>query len=291
VLITNIVFTTFVLNSPEELVRELLGILKQDVKQFIRQRRTDRELSSSPGPSLLLSPSDEIVLFLIHHRHYIPDILLAATFQICKSTANRTHHRIRHWMYQLLKPEISFYDLRWRIDHGGILFWNQLFTFIVDGSEQQVLSSDNTIQNGLHYSTKKSWSSLNIVLWVSLDGHIMHLSQSYPGGKNDDSVLKMRNEQHWIHYLEPHESGFGDSGFDGFEQWRIFSVPPVRNDLYSRVAHYRIMVEQTIEKIKNFGSCGDVLRFAIAQQPDDSKRFHQESWTIAAAFINRYYLK
>jgi hypothetical protein len=104
-----------------------------------------------------------VILFLIHFRHYIPDILLSSMFNISKVTAYRAHHRMRTWMYQLLSPELSWHDYTWRWNHGGIVFNGQVVTFLVDGSEQKVVAPEEPRLNTGYYSGKKSHPSINIV--------------------------------------------------------------------------------------------------------------------------------
>jgi hypothetical protein len=265
-----------------------LGISRYEGQKLIQRRSFERQKQVAGRP-IELSPYDEVILFFLHFRHYPTDILLASIFHIPKSTASRTHHRMRKWLFQLLQPELTWHDFTWRWNHGGCDFHGQMFTFLVDGSEQRVTSSDNVRQNLAHYSSKKGQPSLNIVAWVAMSGQILHLSHTYGGGTNDNDILKKEKDvdDGWMKQLEPQESGFGDSGFDALEHLKVYSVPSERNSMYSRIAHYRITAEQSFEKIKNFGSCSDPLRFAIATNPDKVKEYHQQCWTIAAVLVNR----
>ena len=96
-----------------------------------------------------------------------------------------------HWFYRLLKPKISVGTWSWRKSEGATPFWDNdtWLSFIVDGSEQIVYSAADLISNIDLFSGKKGHPSLTILLWVTLMGKVIHLSQSFAGSRNDPILL------------------------------------------------------------------------------------------------------
>lgn len=176
------------------------------------------------------------------------------------------------------------------MNNGGVKFFNDYITFIVDGSEQKCGAAEDLDANISHYSAKKKQPSVNIIIWTSLNGKILHLSSSYGGLYNDDYVMKKEGLlwQNSVN-LKENERGFADSGFSGLSP-SIVTVPANRNTLYTLVAHFRIEVEQSIEKIKNYGACNETIRMKLGINDEELHTFHHENWTIGAVFVNRYNL-
>lgn len=86
--------------------------------------------------------------------------------------------------------------------------------------------------------------------------------------------------------LKENEKGFADSGFKALKN--INSIPWKTCPLTPAVAHYRIVIEQMFEKIKNWTACRKTIRLKIESNEDNLHRFHQECWTIVSVFVNRY---
>lgn len=236
-----------------------------------------------------MTAQDEIILTLLHFRHYVKDILLGSIFGISKQTANNIHHRGRDWFFQLLKPELSFHSFEWRKLHGGNYFWdhNSMLTFLIDGSEQEICAPKDAQFNTLVYSAKKGQCSLNILLWTSIDGKILKISDSFPGIRNDTHLLESTN-QDWISELEECEFGFGDAIFNNHQIYKVFTVKDRGTQAHRNFSHFRIRIEQTIERVKNFQVCSMKIRIKVEQDLEKAKDFHQKCWTIASVLANRY---
>ena len=54
-------------------------------------------------------------------------------------------------------------------------------------------------------------------------------------------------------------------------------------------SHYRIVIEQTIGKIKTFGACRERIRTHPGSDQTVMHLNHEKCWTIASAFVNEYY--
>lgn len=107
----------------------------------------------------------------------------------------------------------------WRRQYGGTYYLRQLYTYAIDGSEQECGTPAASELDTFFYSSKKEMHSLNIIIIVTLLGEILHISKSYGGAFNDDYIV--RNEV---------------SGFDGLEGFNIYTPPGNRNEMYSNVA-------------------------------------------------------
>ena len=54
--------------------------------------------------------------------------------------------------------------------------------------------------------------------------------------------------------------------------------------MHNDFSHYRIVVEQTIGKIKTFAACRERLRMKMGNDQTDVKTHHM-CWTIASVFV------
>ena len=135
VLIPNIAVARFILRKMQvRNVRSVTGLPKSAVLDII-QKRTQARKKRKRGAPILLSPSVEVVIGLIHLRHYIVDPLMAVMFQVPETTEERTRQRILKWLYNVFKHAISMQSLRFRLQHGACRFFGTIFTFAGDGSE------------------------------------------------------------------------------------------------------------------------------------------------------------
>jgi len=282
-----IAFTQLVLKYPDNTIRELLGIPIDGVRHWITLYHEQIHNVRSVGHPFLLCAEDEIVLTLVHLRHYPRDVFLGAVFGISKQTANNIHQRVKAWLYQILQPELSFHSLEWRKDHGAVNFWNNqsLLTFIVDGAEQETGEPENLQLNTLYYSAKKAQFSMNVLLWVALDGTVLKLSSTFPGIRNDPVMLEATDKA-WLNQLNNFEFGFGDGIFANSQEYHIYTLKERKTQAHRNFSHFRIQVEQSIEKIKNFAVCSSKLRTKTNNL--QAIAFHHQSWTIIAALVNRY---
>jgi tRNA(Ile)-lysidine synthase TilS/MesJ len=71
----------------DNVFEELVGIPKWEIMKFAKQHAIDRQKDKT-GSSFHFSALDEIMLTVIHLRHYPTDLLLAALFKTVKSTSN-----------------------------------------------------------------------------------------------------------------------------------------------------------------------------------------------------------
>ncbi len=122
---------------------------------------------------------------------------------------------------------------------------------------------------------------------VTLNGKIIQLSSSNSGNSSDSEIITIEFEPIIKQYMF-YDGGVGDSTFKKLQHIHIFSPPKNINELYSLHLQLKIIVEQKIEQVKNYRACSHKLR----QRITFSKKIlvqHQQCWTIAAVFVNRYH--
>lgn len=179
--------------------------------QFIEKREEVHEQVQA-GPPQVLSAADEMMLFLLHLRHYPVDIFLAAIFSVAKSTASSTHRKMLNWFYLLLKHHISLQTLDWRIRDGVKIFYS-LYTYILDGTEQPTQSSGDPVLDTEFYSAKKGQHSVNILIIISTKmGRILYISPSFPGSISNAKIV-LRTQCFWYEKFVIIEYGLSDLGF------------------------------------------------------------------------------
>lgn len=266
--------------------KELIGLTKSKVTEFIIALESKHKKRGRPTK---LPCQEEVLLFLLHFRHYPVDVFMGAIFGINKQTANNITSRMTKKFYKILQPSISLKTYNWRIDNSCTFFHTQ-YTFIVDGSEQGVAKSKLPVQDGSFYSTKKCKHTINILLVVSVESRkLLYLSPSYPGSINDPKIVE-NTKTKWLDLLEPNEYGIGDSIFKFDESIHIHPPPSdERSTLYSDWCRKRVPVENYIENIKNFRACKDPLRMPISGRDEEILKVHNMNWHIGAGFVNETY--
>lgn len=177
--------------------------------------------------------------------------------------------------------------LEWRMGHGYTHILGSLFTFAVDGTEQEINKPNSSTHLDCYFfSSKKDMHSINILIICALDGTILYLSCSYGGAFNDDYIVR-KEGYNWVKILEEIENGVGDSAFSCLTQYKLFSVPANRNEVYSLMSSHRIIVENVIADVKDFQICNQKLRYVVNESKSILKK-HNKNWTIGSAFVNKY---
>jgi hypothetical protein len=287
ILVTNKIadYTQYVLSLTLAEQSELIGIPVDAFQSFVQLRFKWRSKHLVGHPAKL-SPVDEVLLLFIYMRDYPRDCLLASLWQTSKQVISQTHERMLNWLYDELKPELAAHTLNWRVQNGGTRFFHSLITFVVDGSEQEVKSPGPHLANSLFFSGKKHRHTINLLIFVCLDGTVLHLSSSYPGSFNDNDIFKLESEK-FLTQLETHERGFGDAGFVGLSDFQVFSTPTEQTPLRNAFSHFRIIVENVIANLKDWAICRERLRIPV-DLTGTIQLFHRKAWTIASVLSNRY---
>jgi hypothetical protein len=239
----------------------------------------------------VFSPSDELCLLLLHLRHYLTDSVLGFIFSISKQTAGNIRRRLRKDLYNIMKKEISLKDHKWRTKNSiNILHHN--YTYILDGSEQEVKKAKRRIYESKYYSAKKKKHTINTLLVIATKKKkILYLSPSFPGSKNDPAIVHQTRSE-WLDLLSPKEYGIGDSIFKFPDQTiRIHPPPKKFTPLHSAWSKHRVEVENVFAWIKNWKVCKYPLRNSFKACDKSILKLHHENWMIIAGFVNKFYNK
>jgi len=187
-------------------------------------------------------------------------------------------------MYLLLKPRIHLQTFEWRKAHSWTLH-GTIFTWLVDGSEQEVLSSGNPFTNTKFFSVKKGKHTINKVAIISATGkRILYLTPSYPGSMNDPLILD-KTMGDWYPEIDEQEHGLGDSIFTGYydKGIRLDTPPRNRKDLYRLYAVVRV----TVENVFDFAVTKMPLRIPPSNE-QEILEYHNNIWVVVAALINDF---
>lgn len=264
----------------------VVGITRIEFRKFV-----DSYTQQVPHHcAMALSPTLDMLLCFLWLRQYLVDTLLAALFQVAQSTIRGGRQRALTWLYTTLRPEITLKTANWRRSHGQRLF-DDLFTFVIDGSEQPIMASGNPFVDTAFYSAKKKQHSVTITMMASLSGKILYLSQSFPGSCNDD-VMGWQTLNEWYVPLAYDEYGLGDSGYKGFPETTRVRVPPSKRQhhpIWHQFSSMRIIIEQLFRAIKIFRAAREEIRVGSRTTRQAILLQHQMVWTIAAALVNRYH--
>ena len=123
------------------------------------------------GHPVSISSAEEVIIFLLHFRHYFTPFVLAVFARLTSKVIEGCIQRMRPWFYDKLNHNINMESYDWRVEHG-IKFFHDTFTCSIDGSEQPCVSSSKRFTNDRFFSAKKSQASINKLVLVSLTGRI-----------------------------------------------------------------------------------------------------------------------
>lgn len=168
---------------------------------------------------------------------------------------------------------------------------------VCDGCEQPVLVSSDKDTEQITFSPKKGCHTFTKHAAVAPVGHLLRLSQSFAGSKNDIQTYRC-DIQGQIHLLmEEDECIIGD-GIYGFLHKDHTALTPIvklkdQVDLYdfeeeynNELAVIRIVVENVFAHIKRYNICSHVFR-GIGTLDKVLER-HDKIWTVVGAIVNMY---
>jgi hypothetical protein len=250
---------------------------------YINKRKEERK--NYVGRTNDIEPEDEVLLFLIHFRHYPVDLMLSSIFGRILSATQRYREKMLDWFYSMIHHTITFPTIDER-HASAVKIGYQYFTFSVDGSEQPTTSCADPFLNTEFYSAKKKMHSVNIVVFVNLKGRIIWISPSYPGSWNDEAILKDTVNE-WYPHLLKYEYGLGDKGFRGMQHLNLVPTPPRGTELYKLHCHYRILSENRFRDTKIYRVCKVPLRIPLLQK-ERLLKMHNKYWVVACGFVNSY---
>jgi len=162
---------------------------------------------------------------------------------------------------------------------------------IVDGTEQQVYSAIDKLNERARYSGKKRLHTFTLLIVCSPQGKIYWISDSYNGSLNDKNLVDLaENREFFQQNFKQHEWIAGDLGFKGMWQYCSTQTPitpnrqpltPYEQQFNKEFKSIRIVVENTIGQIKNWNICSSLFRH-------NSIHTHHKIWYIACSLWNAF---
>jgi len=280
---TTISFVEHVYSLSTEEVKELLGIPRERLDDLVRLYVDHCQQHIGRPPKL--PPEAEIILVITFLRHHLVDVLLSALFGIQTNTTRHIRQRMLNFLYTTLKNRLSLGTSEQRRKHG-VMVLDSMITFILDWSEQPVLSSNNAVYDSLFYSTKKKQHSINVLLVMDPKGKVLYLSPSYPGAVGDSDIVKATKKD-WCEKLAKWEWGFGDQGFRGLEDLRLQAAVKTNRASFRAFSSIRIAVEMKFEQIKNWRAAREQIRIPT-EQKENLLMHHHMVWTIVTVLTNEF---
>jgi hypothetical protein len=270
-------------NLPNQTFLELCGVPKAYASS-LTACWIKRQLSRRGAPHIFTGRS-EVLLFLLHIRHYPTYIFLASLFETSKQRLQRLCDDLLDFFAVLLHNKVSLGTLKER-QQDSFQMWGQYYTYIVDGTEQRCPSSGNPLEDFDFYSTKKKQHSINTLIVASPKGKILYISPSFGGSHNDSDILK-RTQKNWLELFDStQERGIGDSGFDGLTELGLDSpVADHTAPIYKVFSSKRIRIEMVNANLKDWQSLFQKIRTNL----DDRELLlvmQNARWRIVAAFLN-----
>jgi hypothetical protein len=261
---------------------ELVGLSKESVVWLINQIKIGHN-----GRPKIFSIKDEVLLFLLHIRHYPVDVFLASVWYTSKQNIRNIRNRMLDEFCEVLSPFVTLQTLEWRLRHSCKIL-HSMYTFVLDGSEQPATGSANPILDTSFYSAKKKKHTVNILVVASLNKKILYISPSYPGSVNDIEIVR-RTRHLWYDLLEKNENGLGDNGFNGLDEDGIqIDSPPDRNSpAYKIFSSQRIIIENVFADLKDWGVLHDEIRMPVAHK-EELLETHNKNWRVVCGLLNKF---
>jgi len=113
----------------------LLGVPRYAFDQCTHHWRTHLAINCKIGPPQKLTPSEQVLLFFLHLRQYIVNMLAAFILGgITERTVHNSISKTLFFFYLLFSPLVTIGNLLTRL-HEGFSYFNEAITFVTDESE------------------------------------------------------------------------------------------------------------------------------------------------------------
>lgn len=159
-------------------------------------------------------------------------------------------------IHQVTAITINIPDLEERINHFIVMKNGFIFSLIIDGMEQKVISCSNKSIRNASFSGKKKFHTFTKLIGVSREGFVWFLSPSYLGSLNDINLCSFP-ENFIFRKLHPQEKIMGDLGFKGLEKLQIYTMESNNypENYEHDFMHFRSLVENVIGQIRKWKIC------------------------------------
>ena len=273
------------------LVADLLPQYVEAEIERLSQRERQRDIGG--GAQYKLELQDHLLLVIVWLRLYPTGVVLGYLFGVSEPTASRTKKRVLPLLEQAGRDTMRLPQpgQRTRRDLSVLLAMLPELSVIVDSFEQPVQRPQDPSEQKRYYSGKKKRHTLKSQIAVDAQtGYIVEVSDSVPGPTADITLLR---DSGLLERL-PEEMGIGgDLAYLALPGLRANGFAPRRKPrgkprpdqdiIYNRVfAHFRIIVEQVIGRLR---------RFQSLSQPDRHHRLdHSARTTAVAGLVNRHFM-
>jgi len=275
----------------DELIEDLLPRYVESEIERLSHRKRERAIGA--GRPYRLELQDHLLLTIVWLRLYPTGIVLGYLFGVSEPTVSRIKSRVLPLLeasgqdtMRLPKP-----GQRSRRDLSVLLDMIPELSVIVDSFEQRVQRPKDATEQEGYYSGKKKQHTLKSQIAVDAQtGYIVDVSDSVRGPTADITLLK----QSGLLTRLPDEVGLGgDLAYLSLPTLRAHGFSPRRKPrgkprpdqdiIFNRVfAHFRIIVEHTI---------GRMRRFQSLTLPDRHHRTDHSARTRAVAgLVNRHFI-
>jgi hypothetical protein len=169
-------------------------------------------------------------------------------------------------------------------------------TTIIDGTEQQVLISQNKSIEMSTYSGKKGKHTFSIMIAVTPDVHLCYISNSYVGSKTDLNIYMMPENQ--VHKFLEHDQWICfEKGYRGVAhqfknvilpflgKWHSLNSEKLKfNSEHSAMC---AVVENFNKECKRFKICSNLFRVRTSNL-EYARKIHNEVWTVVSGMVNEF---
>jgi len=265
---------------------ELIGVQKDFVFAFISDYDSHRRTLKKSH--FHFSSMLEVLIFLIWLRQYPVGIFLASIFGSTKQTILNVTNRLQDWFYDYMKDRVNWKNYEWRLANS-ITLLGIIYTFILDGFEQEVGNPKNATDNIKLFSGKKGKHTVNTLLFVAASAQskrILFFSNTV-GGSMNDPALTISSTKDWISKVVEQERGLGDSIFENLGELPIDRIPEKNSPCYSEFCGARFIVENVIAELRDW----KVLKYPIRsslRNPKALMEHYNKQCYIVGALVNDF---
>lgn len=263
-------FARFTGLNPEEFNR-LFQKIENEYPEFEIERlsRKDRIKAIGQGRKPKLNLRNRLLMLLCHYKTHITEEFCGFLFDIHQSNVNRNIKKLEPLVEGCLPTPKEIYKKVKKIRTLEEL--EELIpgiTAIVDATEQEIPRPKNKRRRKSYYSGKKKKHTVKTQITTNKNGLIIHKSKHHKGRDHDYKIFKKRKPK-----LPPNVEIEGDSGYQGMEKdfpnlkVKIPIKKPKGRKLTKeqkkynkKLAKERVVVENSIGKVKRFRIMGDEFR-------------------------------
>jgi hypothetical protein len=141
---------------------KVVGISRYVFKKILDKWQLS--LSNHSGTATILSPAAQILVYILHLRHYTKSLFAAVYFNVSRTTINDTINILASFFFTLLAPLIFFGTYEER-QEAGFCYFNKYITYICDGSVQKIYSTKNLPMEENFFSGKNHQHAISLLVF------------------------------------------------------------------------------------------------------------------------------